>query len=81
MKPRRSRIGAAGALHHVMVMGIERSKVIAERLAEVPLEDTTPNGHQGRIKALWCPLLFDRKELPLERFFSFSADQHASLLF
>jgi hypothetical protein len=27
MKPRRSRIDAAGALHHVMVRGIERSKV------------------------------------------------------
>ncbi len=53
--PNRSRIDAAGALHHVMVRGIERielfrgdtdSNHFAERLAEV-LENT---------KAKGCPL-------------------------
>ena len=53
--PGRSRIDAAGALHHVMVRGIERGDVFGsdtdrdhfvERLAEV-LEDT---------KAKGCPL-------------------------
>ena len=54
--PRRSRIDAAGALHHVMVRGIERGEVFrsdtdrdhfVERLAEV-MEDT---------KAIGRPLL------------------------
>jgi hypothetical protein len=53
--PGRSRIDATGALHHIMVRGIERIEVFgsdadsshfAERLAEVP-EDT---------KAKGCPL-------------------------
>jgi hypothetical protein len=49
---RRSRIDAAGALHHIMGTGIERSEIFrgdtdnnhfAERLAEV-LEDTKAKG-------------------------------------
>jgi hypothetical protein len=48
MMPRRSRIDAAGALHHVMVRGIERGSVFRsdtdrnhflERLGEI-LQDT-----------------------------------------
>jgi hypothetical protein len=51
--PRKSRIDAAGALHHITVRGIERielfrgdtdSNYFAERLAEV-LEDTKAKGH------------------------------------
>jgi putative transposase len=56
MMPRRSRIDAAGALHHVLVRGTERGEVFRSdidrehfgaRLAEVQ-EDT---------KAIGCPLL------------------------
>jgi len=48
--PRRSRIDAAGALHHIMVRGIERSKVFRsdadrdhflERLGEILQETKT----------------------------------------
>jgi hypothetical protein len=64
--PRRSRIDAAGALHHVMVRGIERGAVFRSdrdrsqflyRLGEIP-RDMKASCHDWAVRELGVPMSF-----------------------
>ena len=49
--PRKSRIDAAGALHHIIARGIDRSKIFQDPTAKRNFLKRLPGKHRQRVRA------------------------------